>query len=237
MNQDLNSNLFLVVVVVTYLLYTWVGGTAIRGSDLRESKKMQWTMAQRYLQVLWLLGVGFAALNGYFRDFSTMPPNILYAIVGSLIFLFATAWSKGIGELSTFVNPRILVMVQTFRVAVEIILHLMVRAGQLPPQMTFTGRNFDIIVGFTAPIVGLTLIKGGKILNKKALLIWNVVGMLILFNTVVNGLLSAPTVFQVFTDAPTTSIIGEFPYIWLPTYLAPLAFFFHIQSIRQCLKS
>lgn len=235
MIQDLNSNLFLVTIVVTYLLYTWISGTAIKSSELRESKKIQWTMAQRYFQVLWLLGIGFAALNGVFRDFNSLPPKIAYVILGATIFLIVTARSSGIKDLLKFVNPRYLVLAQAFRIGVEFVLHQMVQAGQLPPQMTFTGRNFDIVVALTAPIVAFTLVREGEILNKKALLAWNLAGIAILLNTVVTGILSLPTSFQVFTAAPSTALLAEFPFIWLPAYLVPLALFFHLQSIRQCL--
>jgi hypothetical protein len=101
-----------------------------------------------------------------------------------------------------------------------------------PEIMTFTGRNVDILVGLTAPIVAYACFV------RRAWPVWvarwwNWAGVVILLNVVVHAQLSAPTPFRVFDTEPPTTFIGDLPYIWLPAVLVPLAWVLHAASLRQ----
>jgi hypothetical protein len=99
--------------------------------------------------------------------------------------------------------------------------------------MTFEGRNWDILVGLTAPLVAL-------VLTRKPLLgfakLWNIAGLLILGNIVGVALLSAPLPFRVFLNEPANTIIAEFPFVWLPSVLVPIAYTLHLLSWRQLMR-
>ena len=81
--------------------------------------------------------------------------------------------------------------------------------------MTFTGRNVDILVGLTAPIVAYFCFVR-RTWPARVAWWWNWAGVLVLLNVVVHAQLSAPTRFRVFATEPATTFIGDLPYIWLP---------------------
>ena len=62
---------------------------------------------------------------------------------------------------------------------------------------------------------------------------WNVAGILILANVVLHAQLAAPGPYRVFMTEPSTAFLGTFPYIWLPGFLVPLAFWLHAGSLMQ----
>jgi hypothetical protein len=101
----------------------------------------------------------------------------------------------------------------------------------LPIQGTFEGRNFDILVGLTAPL--LVFLINRYSLSKNWIIIWNIGGLILLFNIVGVALLSLPTPFRKFMNEPSTTIVATFPYILLPGLLVPLAYGLHFLSLRQ----
>ena len=66
--------------------------------------------------------------------------------------------SKRDDRVSTFLN--------TVRLPIEIILLELYLNKMIPQLMTFEGRNFDVVLGITAPIVGYLYLKK-RILNSE----------------------------------------------------------------------
>lgn len=123
---------------------------------------------------------------------------------------------------------------QSFRLPMEWLLHSLYENGVIGVQMTYEGRNFDILVGASAPLMALALWRTGHLTWVRRLALgWNLLGMLLLANILVVGVLSVPFPFQVFTDGPPNRMVTEFPFVWLPFLLIPLALFAHIASWRQ----
>jgi hypothetical protein len=105
----------------------------------------------------------------------------------------------------------------------------------LPVQMTFEGRNFDILVGVSAPLIAVLAFRGK--LSKKALLIWNVACLGLLLNIVITAILSTPSPWRVFMSEPANDVVAYFPISWLPGLLVPLAYYLHLLSVKQLLQS
>jgi hypothetical protein len=98
--------------------------------------------------------------------------------------------------------------------------------------MTFEGRNFDILSGITAPVIYyFVFIK--KNMSRKALLLWNFICLGLLFNIVINAILSVPAPFQQFAFEQPAIAIQYFPFIWLPSVIVPLVLLSHLAAIRQ----
>ena len=53
-------------------------------------------------------------------------------------------------HLATFLPLWLLVAVQGFRLPLELAMHAMYERGVMPVQMSYSGRNFDIVTGVTA---------------------------------------------------------------------------------------
>lgn len=192
-----------------------------------------WMYASRYWLLGWLgwvLVVGLLGYNDFFTVFDTLPPRIAFIILPMFAFLLWLSVSTSARKVAQRMPVKILFGVQVFRVAVEIFLYQAYEQGKLPIEMTFVGRNFDILVGLTAPLVALL---STKKVPKNLLIIWNYWGMLILSVVVVHGIGSAPTPLQFLHLNPSNEIIGYFPYVYLPAVLVLVAFALHILAIRH----
>ena len=73
-------------------------------------------------------------------------------------------------------DVRLSTFLQTVRLPIEIILFKLYLNKMIPQLMTFEGRNFDIVIGITAPIVGYLYLK--KRISKIKLIAWNVIVIL-----------------------------------------------------------
>ncbi|WP_147451413.1 hypothetical protein [Corallococcus llansteffanensis] len=125
------------------------------------------------------------------------------------------------------------IVAQSFRIGVELIIFAWHQDGRAPNQITFEGRNFDILVGLTAPLVAW-LVATNRV-TPKPVLLWNVLGLAILANTVATVATSTPGPLHLdWPGAPFTAIT-TWPVLWLPALLVPLAVFLHVMSLRQTL--
>lgn len=122
------------------------------------------------------------------------------------------------------------------RIPVEIILYLLFVSNTLPELMTFGGRNLDILAGLTVPLIIFYGLRK-PILSRNRILLWNVIGLFLLVNIIVMAILSIESPFQQIHQSIATTGILIFPYIWLPSFLAPLVLFSHLISIRRLLKT
>jgi len=135
--------------------------------------------------------------------------------------------SKGGKELLRTIPPHWIVYLQSFRIVVEITLWLSVVRGLLPVQMSFEGRNFDILSGlFAIPVGYYCLVK--KSWPSWTVLLYNIGGLLLLLNIVLIAVFSMPTPLRLFHNEPANTLIGQFPFIFLPVLLVPLAYTLHI---------
>jgi uncharacterized membrane protein len=123
---------------------------------------------------------------------------------------------------------------QSFRIVVELLLLFAFLANKLPVQMTFEGRNFDLVTGFLALPVGWLLARKKSYATKLAVA-FNIIGMLLLLNILVIAVLSMPTPFRYFMNEPSNTLVAQFPFILLPGVLVPVAYTLHIFSLRQLL--
>jgi hypothetical protein len=178
----------------------------------------------------WLGLTGTLAAGGFFADFGGVPPRIMLAIVPSLLaVLVFGAFGPGVPN----VPATWLVAPQVFRVVMELILWRLAAARALPEVMTFHGRNFDVLTGLSAPVVAWAMARGR--IGSRGLLLWNAMGLVLLTSVVLHGLLSTPTVFRMLVTDPPNAIIGGFPFIWLPTFVVPVAYLLHVLSLRRIL--
>ena len=147
--------------------------------------------------------------------------------MGPIPFLMVT-FSKTTKELLPFIPQKSLVGLQVFRVFVEIVLWLLFIQNIVPVQMSFEGRNFDVLTGISAPIAAYLLVN-----NRIALFIWNICGLALLANILTIAILSLPTPLRVFMNEPANTIVVHFPFVWLPGLLVPMAYGLHFLSLRQ----
>lgn len=178
----------------------------------------------------WIGYIVVLSSRGVLNDFG-LPPRVPLLIVipaiTAIVFVTGKSSFKNI-----LVNTRLHlpVYLQSFRIFVELLIYGAFLEGVFPEQATMNGLNFDILVGISAPVIGL-LIQYNKI-RVKALIVWNIIALVILAVTVYSFIST-----YYFTDY--LSRIGsnksfvDFPYLLLPSVLLPVAIFLHVISIRQ----
>lgn len=181
----------------------------------------------------WLMLTGILSFKEIFLNTTSLPPRLLLVMIPPiaciLILLIAPAGKKFTDQLSL----RRLTLVHIVRLPVEITLYLLAAHKLVPELMTFSGRNFDILSGVSAPIIFLICFKNGRVRNKPLLLIWNVVCLGLLINIVVNAILSAPFPFQRFAfDQPNVAVL-YFPFTWLPCFIVVIVLYCQLAAIRQ----
>jgi len=219
----------LTIIFFGLLLYEFKKALAKSAFDHQQKKKI-FTRLLIGL-VFWTAVVSAWSLSGRMANFSMFPLNVLPILVIPLITILVITFSKTFREIIIHVPPQNLVRLQSFRAFVEILLWALFIQSQLPVQMTFEGRNFDVLSGLSAPIVAYLISK--QKLSPAGLLIWNVLCLGLLLNILGTAILSMPTPLRLFMNEPANTIVNVFPFSWLPGLLVPLAYGLHFFSLRQ----
>lgn len=185
-----------------------------------------------------LVWAGFVAawsLSGTMENFSIFPFNLMPVLLIPLIVLFFLLASKGINQILSNMPAAAVIRLQSFRFFVEVLLWMLFIDKVLPEQMTFEGRNFDILVGISAPFIAMLV--GRRKVTKTGIVIWNILGLALLINIVTIAILSTPSPLRVFMNEPANYVVARFPISWLPGLLVPLAYYLHAISLKQMFQN
>ncbi len=178
---------------------------------------------------LWLILTAMMAKFGILLRFAALPPPMGLLIVSGCALTVWLGFSRAGARIASLPLSW-LIGFQSFRIAVEILIHRSSSLGLAPPQMTWSSMNFDIITGVTALIIAPVASR----VPRAVLLAWNTVGLGLLSWVVLVASLSFPTEFQVFH--PDNTWVATFPYVWLPSVLVTAALLGHVVVYRKLLK-
>jgi hypothetical protein len=207
-----------------------VGALVWRAADTR-ARRWYWWGA-----FAWLAYTGALGASGVLARFDLVPPRMLLIVVPTFVLPIALAVSR-LGTLVAGSTPiALLVLLHGFRLPLELTMHQAAVEGVMPPQMTYTGSNFDIVSGATAILVGALawLDRAPRAL----LLAWNALGSLLLAIVVGIALASMPP-WAAFGNEPErlNAWVAYFPYVWLPAGPVAVALFGHLLLWRRLLAS
>ncbi|MCC6818989.1 MAG: hypothetical protein IT245_08870 [Bacteroidia bacterium] len=174
---------------------------------------------------------GILGLSNFYTQFDTHPMRfpllVLPSLLSILVFYLLPRSRKFLDEL----DPGWLTFLHIIRFPIELVLYWLFLYELVPEIMTFEGRNFDIISGLSAPFIAYwAYIK--KKLERKYIIIWNLICLALLLNIVFNAILSAPGPFQQFEFGQPNIGIFYFPFVWLPSVIVPLVLLSHIACLR-----
>ncbi len=186
---------------------------------------------------VWIAGQSILSIGGFYLASFELPPRAVLMLLPpilAMLIIFSLYWrSVYFQQLSL----KSLTHIQLFRLPLEVfVLASLATAGYISEVMTYYGRNFDVLVGITAPIVAYFYFNR-KVMSWKGLLIWNMVSLLLLINVTSHAVLSMPYpgLQQFGLDQPNVAVF-HFPFIWLPVLLVQVAYFCQIASIIKLLK-
>jgi hypothetical protein len=178
--------------------------------------------------VVWAVFLSAWSLSGMASRFDIFPLNMAPVLVIPFVTIVAFTLSRKTFSILSSIPPKSIAQLQVFRVFVELLLWALFVENLLPVQMTFEGRNWDILSGLSAPFAAIFLSK-----SKWGLAIWNLVCLGLLVNIVTLAIVSMPTDLRIFDNEPANTIVAEFPFILLPGMLVPLAYGLSLLSLRQ----
>jgi len=177
----------------------------------------------------WLLFTGALSGAGRLTPTDGRPP-VIFLLVWVAIALAVAALRTPAGRATLAAAPGWwLIGLQVFRVPVELLLWRLHAAGLVPERMTFAGRNFDVVVGLSAPLVAW-LVATGR-LARAGQLAWHAASLALLLNVATTALLSTPGPLRAFHDDVALTVVATLPWVWLPALLVPVAFVSHVMSL------
>jgi len=219
---------FIALTIALYFLFIATVYLSARRSGIEQRRATRQATLAAILAGLWIVATGLAAARGVLRMWG--PPTMAPVLLGMLVIAIGVALSPLGGRIVAHISIAALVGFQGFRVLVELLLHRAFVEGLMPIQMSWSGRNFDVVSGATAILLGAWLATGRR--SRGLVLAWNVLGVLLLANIVAVALLSAPTPFRVFMNEPANTFITRVPWVWLPAVMVLAAVMGHALVFR-----
>ncbi|WP_205499713.1 hypothetical protein [Rufibacter psychrotolerans] len=180
----------------------------------------------------WLAFASALSLSGFMGNFALAPLNMVPALLPPLAAVLVLTFHPRTQGFIRHLPARGLLYLQAFRVPVEVFLWWLFLANALPERMTFEGRNWDVLSGLAGPLFAV-LCYGGTRYRPRLALLYHLAGLGLLLHIVLTGVLSLPTPFQVYKQAPGAEVMVSFPVMFLPTFLVPLAYALHFFSLRK----
>lgn len=188
-----------------------------------------------FLISFWIFCPAILAIYGFYQFTETFPPRIfafgaLPAILVAIIYIIFFR-KNFVAKLPL----KTLTLLHIIRIPVEIVLLWLFQNSLIPQEMTFEGRNFDILSGITAPIVYFFAFRNNQT-NRTLLIIWNILSLILLINIVTTAILAFPSPMQSIALSQPNRAVMFFPYIWLPALIVPIVFFSHLAAFVQLFK-
>ncbi|MEM7153947.1 MAG: hypothetical protein AAF799_13945 [Myxococcota bacterium] len=207
----------IVAAVGGMLLY----GTHVAGQGVGEAPSVtrRWVLQTSIALVVWLAVTGVISASGVLES-SGLPPRAMLFMGACNLLVAVFALSPAGRRLAHGLPIAALVGFQAFRFPLELILHQWYVEGVLPVQMTYVGRNLDIITGIAGLAAGLWLWRKGP--SRPLVWAFNLLGLGLLLNVASIAILSSPVPFRMYTEGPAVLLVFHFPYGWiLPMCVAP----------------
>jgi len=219
--------LLIVLVACVASLFAYATLTTARGYEFLDRSQ---SVVLPVVLVFWLLVPAALASQGALDRYDPLPAPALILVGVLTLGTVGLALSPFGARLAAGIPLAGLVGFQAFRVPLEWLLHELYGEGRLPVQMTYAGRNFDIVSGLLAAALAYGLWKGGR--AGWLVVAWNLLGMALLVNIVTIAVLSTPVPFRYFLNEPPNLLPSTFPFVWIPTFLVQAALFGHILVFR-----
>jgi hypothetical protein len=174
------------------------------------------------------MGITWAvARSGVLREWERTPPPFAVLVLSILVLSAAIAYSRVGRHLALGLPLWLLVVVQGFRLPLEVAMHGDARRHAAGNELL--RRNFDIVTGATAIIVAVLVARGYA--GRGLVAAWNILGLGALVSVVVVAILGTP-LFRYFGDDHLNVWVTYPLYVWLPAVMVLAALAGHLVIFR-----
>jgi len=219
------ASLLAFLVICAGVVATFVGGVWM--SARRESvSPMGRTLAVAIGTLVWLTAILLVVQSGWLQ--SDQRHLLLFA--GAMNAVSLGVALSPVGRWLSLLPLSALVAFQVFRLPLELVLHSWVGQGVIPPTMTWSGRNWDIISGVVALILA-------PVCRRSVAWAWiaNAVGLVFLANVMRVAVLSSPVTFG-WPVEPKLELIYHIPYALIIPVCIGGALIGHIALTRALVR-
>ena len=216
-----------VLVAVALIAIAWraIGAAGYPG---RRARALQ--MGLLLGAVVWMALTLSVAAGGLLRQFDRRPPPMLLLVIGVFALAGWLAFSRTGDAVVHHASWLALVGLQTFRLPLELLMHRAYTEGVMPVQMSYSGRNFDIVTGATA--VALAIALAMTAVPRWVIAVWNAMGTVLLANILAIAIASMP-MFRLFGMDRLNVWVAEPPFVWLASVLVLTALAGHLLIFRK----
>src|SRR5262245_10992033 len=220
---------FVAIPIALAVTLVWATFTAWRRSGASESASRRAAVIVAADAAAWMVLAWAAAMSGSLQQWDTRPRPFLFAIVGTRLLSLILAFA-GVGtRIAQYMPLWAIVAIQSFRLPLELAMHALSERGIMPIQMTYTGRNFDIVTGTTAILVAI-LVKTGYG-GHRLVMVWNVLGLSLLVNVVSVAIATMPLI-RAFADDHVVTVLPSPALVLLPAVMVLAALAGHLVIFR-----
>jgi hypothetical protein len=179
------------------------------------------------LIVAWFLASLSASAAHVFESPSAQLalPVAVAALTPLLLFGLWFAVSPGFRQFTGSLDPRILTIVQTWRIG-GLVFVVLYGFGLLPGVFALPAGWGDFVIGLTAPLVAWRFASPG---HRNGFILWQVLGMIDLVMAVSLG----TTARLLSPSAASMQPMTVLPLSMIPTFVVPLLLMFHFIAIAQ----
>lgn len=230
--MDLPMGYHLLNLTVIILLCV-IGFKAINGAFENKAKAKRKKIVLVVGLILWQVYIFGLGQTDLLSSFELPPRFAIFLVVPAFLFTGIFIYANRNNSWLHHIPKSWLIYFQSFRVIVETLFVFSVTQEVLHPNVTIEGYNFDMILGFTAPLVAF-LAFGKKIISKKILVLWNYLGLAVLASVIF--VFMTTVYFPEFYGSNSTLMpfaFTTYPYTLIAGFLMPIAVFIHVLSIVQ----
>ena len=220
---------FIVIPLVLFAILVWGVVVVWRRAGATTDAARRAGLITSVLAGAWMALTWIAGVSGVLKMWDRTPPPFALLVVALVVLSCVLAFGRAGRNLAMHAPLWALVAVQSFRLPLELSMHAIYERGIMPDQMTYSGRNFDIVTGSTAVVVALLVAFGYA--GRRLVMVWNVLGFALLINIVVVAILSTPT-FAFFGADRLNTFVTDVPFVWLPAVMVSAALAGHLIIAR-----
>src|SRR5262245_42139404 len=146
--SDPSVTVFVIIPVILAALFVFGVWQAWRRTGQSPAAARRAVMISIFGVAAWMIVTAGAAQSGVLREWERTPPPFFILAFAMAVGAFSIALGPVGRRMALGLPVWGLIAVQSFRFPLELTMHRLFERQIMPIQMTYTGRNLDVVTGF-----------------------------------------------------------------------------------------